>query len=221
MLGSEAVAEVKAYMGFRTDGDADILNWMRLGQAQLEKNWPTRPLPWFLISERESTSTETDEERIPFPPGFIEEYEQDALWYVDENGGEHHLNKFDADDLRKFEQRRTGFNTIVTSEIRSPVSYALTGKYFRLFPKPDAAYTIKMMCYSQDEAPTLVGENLWLANAPYVLIGWAGERFAMAARDADALTMFAQMKQSSMAALDIQSVEREMANRRMAMGETK
>lgn len=220
MIRSKAVAEVKRYMGFRQDGDTDIIDWLQLGQNNLEHNWPTRPLPWFLLTERQGTSTVSEEERVAIPTGFIEEWEDDGMWVVDENGGEHLLCKYDADDLRRYQQSRTNYNTqtIIPS---IPVQYALTGSYFRLFPKPQQVWTLKMISYCEDSLlDDNDDENGWLKYAPYVLIGWAGERFAAAARDGNALGVFTQMKTSAMAALDVQSMERQMVNRRMAMGET-
>jgi hypothetical protein len=220
MLGSLAVAEIKRYMGFRTDLDDDALELLQLGQDHLEHNWISRPLPWFLLSERATTSTVTDEERVQVPSAFIEEYEDDGLWFIDENGGEHLLTKYDADDLRKLQQERTSYNTVEPSTPERPISYAITGDYWRLFPAPTGVYTLSQMYYQKDATIALDEENRWLKYAPYVLIGWAGERLASAARDGDALGVFGPMKSAAIAALDVQTRERKLTNRRMAMGET-
>jgi hypothetical protein len=220
MLGSAAVAEIKRYMGFRTDLDDDALELLQLGQRHLEHNWVSRPLPWFLLSERATTSTVADEERVAVPSDFIEEWENDAIWFVDENGGEHPLTKYDADDLRKLQQERSSYNTIEPLTPERPLNYAITGDYWRLFPAPTGIYTLKQIYYQEDTVVALAAENRWLKYAPYVLIGWAGERLASAARDGDALGVFSPMKSSAIAALDVQTRERELANRRMAMGET-
>jgi hypothetical protein len=199
-----------------------ILTRMQQAQEFFEKNWIQRPLPWFLLTERATTSTVGEEERVLIPDDFIEEYEGDGIWLVDENGGEHLLRKNEADFLRENEQKLTAYNTLTPKTDRLPHSYALTGKYYSLFPKPSTVYTLKQIYYGKDDA--LVdssSENEWMKHAPFVLIGWAGERMAGALRDKDAFTIFRDWKAGAIGSFGNALVERENANRRMAMGQTR
>lgn len=222
MTRDEAVAEIQFYLGKRRDSAADIVTKLELGQRHLERNWPTRPLPWFLLTERASTTMVASEERVAIPTDFIEEWEGSGMWVVDSNGGEHLVKKFDSDDARLYEQERTDFGTLTlaSSSDRLPNKYAMTGDYFRFFPTPATALTLKMIYYQTQDLPSSGSvENRWLKYAPYVLIGWAGERMAIVMRP-DVVGVFQEMKTSAIGALNIQSVERQMSNRQMAMGET-
>lgn len=220
MIASDAVELIQDELGFRTDQAAKILKRLQQAQDFFERNWIGRPLPWFLLTERASTSTVGDEERVEIPANFIEEYEGDGIWLVDENGGEHLLVKNTADSLRLAEQERTNYGQNASpSEVR-PRSYALTGKYWRLFPKPAQVWTLKQMYYGNDDLIIDTStENNWLKYAPYVLIGWAGERMAVANRDDRALGIFRDWKAGAIGALQNALIEREMANRQGAMGE--
>lgn len=219
MLGSEAIDEIQFLLGFRTDLADRILTSLQRGQRHLEHNWLTRPLPWFLLTERASTSTVGDEERVELPSDFIQEYEQDGIWLIDENGGEHLLEKYDVDDLRLIQQQRSSYNTVTPTSHR-PSHYAITGDYWRLFPTPTTTYTLKQIYYQEDTLVAEGAENRWLKYAPYVLIGWAGERVAIGAESAEIRQDFANMKSAAISALNVQSVERQLTNRQMAMGET-
>lgn len=222
MTRAEAIALIQQTMGFRTD--LAVRSGAMIDQAQryLERNWPHRPLPWFMLTERSLTSTKAEEERVEVPDDFVEEFEEDGLWLQLETGGERLLGKYDADDLRKSTQERYAYGTLTQDTDDSPLNYALTGKYFRLFPKPLDVKQVKLIYYAT--LPLTVDdedENDWLKHAPYALIGFGGERLAAAARDKDALGMFMQWKEAGIMALANANIERYYANRRMAMGETK
>jgi hypothetical protein len=224
MTFDEAADEMMLILGNRTDTAMrdKCKTAIQRAQRYLEKNWISRPLPWFMLSERSDSTTAGDEERVELPDDFVEEYENDGLWVIDDNGGEHLLKKFDADTLREVQQQRTDYGTITGLDpLDIPTQYALTGKYFRLFPAPNRVLSVRMMYYRTLDLPSLGSdENEWLNNAPYAVIGWAGERLATGIRDQTAVQMFSQWKQGGIAALDIKTTERDLANRRMQMGET-
>jgi len=164
MTRDEAVVEIQEILSFRTDQVAGIERRLKRAQTFAE-NGPQ--LPWFLKTERSSIATAVDEERIPLPNDFLKEYEESALWYVptDTDEQEVPLVKDDLDFLRgKFPRTSTGI----------PTHYAIDSKYFRLFPTPDAAYTVKMVYYKKDTVLDSDIENLWLEHAPWILIGRAG-----------------------------------------------
>jgi hypothetical protein len=215
-----AVNIIKRQCGFRQEGDATIIEIIQDAQEQIETTYPVEPLPWFLLTERASVTSPANEERLLLPSDFICEHEEDALWLQLPSGGEKLLCKYDADDLRQVTSSMTSAE--ITSAIASfKFSYALTGDYFRIFPTPDTSYSYKMIYYQKQTVMTLVtDENRWLKYAPWVLIGMAGENYAHAIRDATAMQYFQQKKGSALQSITDHTLARQLANRRMAMGET-
>lgn len=167
MLRDEAVSIIQEQLGFRSDLSSTIITTMQLAQDQLELS-PT--MPWFLLSERSFILTTVNDQRVPVPLKFLQEYEESALVYVKDSETEIILGKRDLDKLMlKFPAGAPPAN--VTSE---PQFYALRGTYFIIFPVPDAQYPIWMTYYKQAEVLDSNFENVWLSNAPYLLIGKTG-----------------------------------------------
>lgn len=215
-----AVNIIKRQCGFRPTGDATIIEVIQDSQEQIETTYPIEPLPWFLLTERASVAAPANEERLLLPTDFILECEEDALWLQLPDGGERLLRKYDADDLRELTSHMTTAE-MASNRTSFKFSYALTGDYFRIFPTPDLSYSYKMIYYQKQEVMSDVSaENRWLKYAPWVLIGMAGENYAHAIRDATAMSYFQQKKGAALEAITNHTIARQIANRRMAMGET-
>jgi hypothetical protein len=222
MNRGRAITVIKQQLGFKTTLDSEIGNYIDDAQEFLETNYPHGELPWFMLSERAATSTKENEERVEVPDDFVQEYEEGALWLVNSDGGEILLHKYDADDSRNSAQARYNYGELDQPTEDWPNCYALTGKYFRLFPKPLEVISVKIMYYKRLALTVeLEDENDWLKHAPYLIIGWAGERMATALRDANALGVFSGWKGAAVETLTNRNIERKYANRRMAMGETR
>lgn len=215
-----AINIVKRQCGFRQVGDADIMDIFIDAQEQIETTYPVEPLPWFLLTERSDTTTLGEEERVLVPSDFMTEWEEDALWLQFSSGGEKALKKYDADDARAWVNRFSDANqTSMTTS--GDYMYALTGDYFRLFPTPPDVLTLKMIYYQKQPAfSSLTDEGRWLKYAPWVLIGMAGENYAHALRDAAAMDYFQKKKGAALQAITDFTINRQLTNRRMAMGET-
>jgi len=155
---------VKLRIGNRVDTalDTQVVAEMALAQTVLEGG---SYLPWFLLSEFSENDTVADEERVPVPTDFLREFEYGSLYYN---------NSALADawvELLKDEMEALRADTTLNASTGAPQKYSLVGDYFRLFPTPDAVYTLKMVYYKQDTAPATGGaENLWLKWAPDWLI---------------------------------------------------
>lgn len=216
-----AINNIKRGLGFSATDSQKIIDAIADAQEQFETSWPGElEMPWFLLSERATTSQVGSEERLLLPSDFIMEFEGDALWLQLENGGEKRLWKYDSDDLRSRTSQYT--ETQYQSEVDScNFAYALTGDYFRIFPTPDSVQNYKMIYYQRQPVMTeLTDENRWLKYAPWVIIGSAGEEIALAMRDATARGHFQNKKASALQSISTFTLERKYANRRMAMGET-
>jgi hypothetical protein len=179
MTRSEAIALMQQQLGFRTDQATNLVTWLKLAQQTLEKG---RTLPWWLRSETSYIYTTANESRLPLPTQFLREEEGSQLVYVptDTSSDLVFLDKDFTDQLEKTYQRQTG----------KPEAYSLDGKYFRIFPIPDAAYQIRMVYSKKDTVLDTDVENLWLQHLPYLLMGVAGGMAASALRDQNAAAVF-------------------------------
>lgn len=204
MTRDEGVALIHQQLGFRSDLAAEIVANLQLAQTTLEL-MPTKP--WFLTSEDSFAATVIGEERIPIPLDFIQEVE-DAVFkyrpdaYPDED--EIDLVKDDYDQLRlNFREEPDG----------PPAAYALVGEYFRIFPKPDAVYQVRLIYYAKDTVLDTNIENKWLKHVPLLLLGSAGEMMTGGIRDTEASKKFKDWIALGSQILNSHSESRLMANR--------
>lgn len=210
MMRDDAVTRMRRYLGFNPRLDTAILvDALKDAQQELEN----RPeLPWFLITEVATISTTQGESRVALPADFIREYEQEALYIYDSSEGKWTpLEKRDADQLRK------KFKDDSDSE-DEPKFYALDGSYYRLYPVPDAVYTLKSVYYAQDTVLDSDVENNWLKFAPNLMIGLAGMFVTKGTRDQQAKMEFQELAQLGGSQLDREMEARDTANRRYVMG---
>src|SRR5262245_27304016 len=207
MTRDEGVAMIKQVLGFRTGLDSTIVTNMKYAQTVLEAG-PTRP--FWLTSEDSFTLTTADEERVAIPSDFLEESDQAVLKYVPDDGSEEVDLKKDLYDVLRVNYRFAASGP--------PESYALLGLYFRLFPLPDAAYTIRMIFSKTDQLLTSNIENGWLRWNPMALLGLAGGIVAISLRDTVAKMEFDRWAAQGRVLLATQTNSREMQNMDMQVG---
>jgi len=210
MLRDEAVDIIADRLGNRTDLDTRIIAEMQLSQTMLEQTWGATDMPWFLLKElgeQASTSTVAGQERLEVPSDFLREPEGGALWVQDTDGTWSGLCKHDIDFLRKHESA-TGL----------PRGYALVGKYFRFYPTPDAAYSVRMLYYASDTVLSSNVTNSWLTYAPELLIASTGARIAYYIQDQQVAQLFLAQREIAFRAVISASIARDSANRQEFMG---
>lgn len=209
MFRDVARARIQQTLGFRSDKETEIIAALQDAQVMLERG---ATLPWFLQSEVASISTEDGEERVPIPTDFLREWEDDPLWYfiAGTSGDDDTWTELAKDDLAFLRAKYPGEG--------APVAYALDVKYFRIFPTPDAVYTLKTIYYKKDAVLTTNIENQWLANFPYLVIGEAGQLLAAGLRDADALAIFRQWTSEGRARMLVENEARIHASHGYVMG---
>ena len=208
MTRDEGVVLIKQVLGFRNNLDATIVTNMKFAQIRLERS-PTKP--WWLVSEDSFTTTSATEERIAVPLDFLEEVDQAVLKYVpdDPDADEVDLEKDEYDVLRKnFRGKVPG----------PPEAYALVGGYFRLFPTPDAVYTIRQIFYQDDATLDSNIENGWMKWNPMLLLGLAGGTLAVSLRDTIAKMEFSAWEAEGRLLMPRMNIAREMANMDMQVG---
>lgn len=205
-----AVSRIQQTLGFRSDKSSEIVNALQDAQVELEEN---ATLPWFLLTEVASIVTVIGEERVQLPSDFLQEWEEDPLHYFSTESGVE-----DEDLWTALSKEDLGYLRDNLPGSGAPAAYALDNTYYRIFPTPDAVYTLKHIYYKQDALLTVNIENLWLEHVPFLLIGLAGIQLAIALRDAEALAIFSAWEQRHRALLVRKSEARMHSSRRYIMG---
>lgn len=183
MLRDTAISIIARRLGKRTDLDDQILDEMQLVQEVMEH---ADMLPFFLLTELATASTEVGEERVKIPTDFLKEYEAGALWYYDS-----------TDDQIWFPLKRREIEELkgAFTDDGPPQYYALAGEYYRIAPVPDDVYTLKMLYYGQDALLTSNIENQWLKYAPELMIAETGLRVAAYIQNDKLVAIFQQNQQ--------------------------
>lgn len=165
MTRDECVKLLGWRLGDRTDMAERILMEMKHVQRHvLEENvW----LPWFLETELAEATTTTGERRLPLPEDFLSEIEESHLWIV-----------VDGNPLRLVKGEYDTLQSLLPGEA-TPQRFAISGRYFHLFPTPDGAYPIQMRYYGRDTDMTVGNEETkWLLYASDVVLAAVGKEVA-------------------------------------------
>lgn len=211
MTLDEAVDQMKTILGFRTD--LATKGPTELGKAQ--NYFERQPVhPWFILSENSTILTNLSDRRVTLPTGFIDEYEDGALYYDPQDGS-------DIIPLEKADYDQLVFDVGTEAE-GVPAFYSIDGLYFNIFPYSTTdRYQLQMKYYKQDSPISgLSGSqtNQWLTYAPECLIARAGLILATGYRDNVALARFAAMEQEARQLLNIQNDDRKYTNRSLQVG---
>lgn len=222
MLASVAVATIQRRRSYRQDKAEEILLEMNLAQERLEAGITVQTangsiftfLPWFLITEIATAVTTINEERLPIPSGFIQEFEPDALWYFNANA-EVEADKWQVlikDDLEVLRDEFTGTGP--------PKAYALVDDYFRILPLPDGAYSIKQIFYKRQPTITVIPDthNNWLFYAGNLIIAETLAAMTVGEKEGGLNTWAKSEAVKESLKLFISNEAREHANRRYVMG---
>lgn len=171
MTGQEVVDLLGYRLGNRTDLATVALLEMKLAQTRVE-GMPTKP--WFLEQDY-TTSFETtaNQEYVNVPTGFLIEKDEGGLWYQD--------TTITTPD-QWIEIVKDGYSVMKAyykdDVAGKPEKYDLIGSKLYLRPIPDAVYPLRLVAFFKDSVIALGSENLWLANAPDVILALAGEVLA-------------------------------------------
>jgi hypothetical protein len=209
MTRDEAVQEIKDRSDFYSGSSRDATIVARLKEAQdaLEMG---RTLPWFLLEEDATLSLTADSATASYPTDFIRIKESEGFHYVD-SGQTVYLEKVD------FETGKLSLSS--TTESGSPTRYARRKSGWYFFPPPSAALTLTYSYYKKAESLSTNIENEWLANVPYLLVGRAGYLFSAMREHKAGMAKFKGLWMQWETRLQSMIIQREEANRQMAMGE--
>lgn len=212
MTKTEAVAEIRRILGFRTDQSDNIILGLRRAQRLLELG---QSLPWFLISEDAVLTGAADVAYVAFPTGFIREVD-DEPWYFTMTGDDSttKLKKVPYDQLLDIGRNPE------TSEEETGVGiyYAIRTTRFYVRPIPTAAWTMTGSYYKAADTLDSASTNNWLTYAPEVLYGAAAMSMARDLRDDYAYKTAETLFKEASARVLADTITREYGNREQFMG---
>lgn len=205
-----AITRVSDGLGFRAGLNAKIILRFQEAQRDLERG---KSLPWFLVKEDQTLTIPPNSNSAPLPADFLRFYEEEAPRYLGPDGVTYFVGvqrkPFDA-ALFSYSQRTAG----------APRVFAVRSNSLYFMPGADANGLTLLWSY-YGRGTQLVSENdenVWLDNAPDLLIGEAGMRLAADLRDIDAVAVFKNIRDSARDALMREIVAREEDARRRRMG---
>ena len=178
MQKQTVIGLIKSRLGNRTDAGIDTRIAGELDAAQTELELYGDFVPWFLLSDEVPVATVVGAQEIALPSDMLQEWEDGAVAY-------------DYLPVTKYEHQ--ALQAKYQDSVGEPKAYAMLAESFKVFPIPDAIYTLKLRYYQKDALPSTLaaaGENRWLKYAPMWLLAKAGVAVARYIKDAEATAMF-------------------------------
>lgn len=185
MIRSIAVQRVQAGLGFTTALADQIILRMQEEQRDLERG---KTLPSFLLVEDATLSLVAATSSVNLPTDFLRR--------------SHNLPRYTptgetTSTTIPWREKDEALEIFQAKDPAGPQVAVLRTSTILFYPVADTTYTITWDYFAQDDLLTSDIENLWLANAPELIISGAGLRIAKDKRDKDAATYFADMYKQS------------------------
>lgn len=225
MSADQAVIEVQQIAGWRSDKATEILAALRYAQSQREQ--PGATYPWFLKQVKTITLI-AGTVNYSLPTGYIQDTEErdGNLYYFLGTSLESRpvfLRKWSYQDLlSKYLGVWPSNSDDPTSDVvdaGNPRDYTLDMSQVYFYPIPDGVVTsINWACWAADVTPTLGQTNLWLTNAPWVLIGEAAAKVCSDLKYADGVSAAQTILARANSDLFRATIHRQEAGRKRAMG---
>lgn len=214
MLRSVAVTRIQDGLGFATRQSDKIILRLQEAQRELERG---KTLPRFLLQEQETLTLPIGVNYIAVPDGFLRLHDENPLHFFSTGSTK-------ATFITVTRSYDDALKAIYTGTSRPPRVAAL--RYLKSIAKyaldfvnnADTTYTIYWSYYKAAALLTTEIENEWLANGPEWLIGEAGWRMAMDARDKEGAAIFDAMRKTGRAAIFGETVAFEESSGPLIMG---
>lgn len=207
MNREEAVSFLKTRMKNNQSAELDAIIHTEMNFVQLQELERGPFFPWFLETELADAVTAPDEYRVALPEDFICEVEEQDLWVVVE-GKPRKLTKVSSDTA-----------TAAQLEYGIPKGYDIRGKYFLMFPTPDAEYTLRMTYIARQPLLAEGTTNAWLDEAGQWFLGRTGENISLnVLGDMELAQRFQHMAQTGRKLVHDLDIERRETNRVRQMG---
>lgn len=207
-----AVLRINDGLGFMAAGnalEAKIILRLQEAQRDLEKG---KTLPKFLIEEDAALTLLATTHTVALPTGFLRVDDEVPIHYTPADSD---LPVFLS---KKFYNDAVLANIRETNEAAGPTVYVIRKTVIDFVTTADTDYALLWNYYKAADLLTTNVENAWLANAPEWLIGEAGLRMAMDARDKTAVEIFSSMRQAGRAAQFADDIADEEAGGPLQMG---
>lgn len=182
MLRNDAILRVQNGLGFTTTLLDTIALRMQEEQRDLERG---KTLPPFLLREDQTLSLLINTTDVSLPTDFLRRSEF-SLRYTPTSE-----TKSKMIPWKRFDEAYEAIQE--NSDPAGPKIAILRTSTIRFLPVANANYTITWSYFRKDALLTTNVENLWLANAPELIIGGAGLRIAKDKRDAAGIQLFGDM----------------------------
>jgi hypothetical protein len=206
MLRSVAVTRIAEGLGFRVDQNDRIVLRMQEEQRDLERG---KTLPKFLIREDATLTTVTNQAYVDLPSDFLRRADRLPRYTA--------LTTDISTDI-PWRSYDAAYKAYADSDAAGPKVLVLRHDTIYIFPTPDRAYTITWDYYKKDTILSSDVENLWLENAPELIIGGAGLRLAYDLRNKEAIAVFTNMYKAARVAWFNEDVVQELDDQPLLVG---
>jgi hypothetical protein len=208
MIRSAAITRIQDGLGFAIRQSDKIILRLQEAQRELEAG---KTLPKFLLQEEQPLSLVAGSRTVVLPERFLR-IDDDYMPYFIASGA---TAKTYVPIIRSLGD---ALRDNVADGAGTPPVIVVRKNVLDFVVVPDVNYTIIWQYYKGAELLTSEIENDWLAHAPDWLIGEAGWRMAMDARDKDAMTLFDALRKSGRAATFGEVIASEEASGMLQMG---
>lgn len=225
MTFEQAIAEVQQIAGWRSDKATEIGLALIYAQAQRER--PGRTYPWFLKQVKTITLV-AGQVDYNLPAGYIQDTEErdGNVYYFLGTSLESRpvfLKKWSYKDLlSKYLGVWPSNSDDPTSDVQEagkPRDYTLDATKAYFYPIPDGTVTtINWACWAADDTLGTGVTNLWTTYAPWVLIGEAAQKICSDLKNADGVSAAQAILARANNDLFVETIHRQEAGRRRAMG---
>jgi hypothetical protein len=208
VLRDVAVTRIQDGLGFAARQSDKIVLRLQEAQRELELG---KTLPKFLLQTNQILVLPLHFNLAPLPAGFLRIDDSNIPWYANDDLSIVYLSiKREFLEAHKAQWRN--------GEFSPPVVGVIEKSNINFINNSDKQYNIFWSYYKAATVLTSNIENEWLANAPEWLIGEAGWRMAMDARDKDATALFDMMRKTGRAAVFGEIVASEESSGPLIMG---
>lgn len=187
-----------------------IAKKLEKAQREYEKG---KTLPNFLLLEDETLTLLEGEHEVDLPEDFLRLHEDERLSYLPEDS-----------NIPYFVVRKSWDDAVSAygdAEDDGPKVFVLRKDTLYILPAADTEYTLTWSYYAKGNVlsgSADVTDNVWLLNAPYLLVGEAGAEVAEALRDKDAVATFSRQRDTARRSVYADVYDQETAGGPLVIG---
>ena len=198
---SQMLQILRYRLGNRTDLDSRIELEIAFAQSDMEQNFGSVTMPWFLYKSATLTGLTGT---ATLPADFLREQDDGSLLYSADGVTWTKMNKVFPEEMQ---------DALLGNCRPDGIVYAITGNQLEIYPSPPGEYSVRLPYFaSQPTLSSTNSSNAWSNYAPELLVASAGEKLAKYIHDANLAQLFAAEKQDSRQAVVTATEQRNLAN---------